>query len=129
VLLDALLVENQKVPIDVVDFVTENKLEELFSLKELDKFTTECFDTVRAWDRDGNEIAMSCTLWSRQGMNDVVAWLRTEFRKRRMRVKVEGKWESQDCRSGRRGKYVGLGLDEMKRLRRERTERGGGTGA
>jgi hypothetical protein len=58
----------------------------------------------------------------------VVSWLRSEFQKRRMHVEVERKWSSEDCRSGRRGKYVGLGLEEIKRLRKERPERGGSTG-
>jgi hypothetical protein len=122
------LVENQTVPLDIADFVTENKLKKLFTLKKLDKVTIEFLDTVRAWDRDGSEVPMACTLWSRQGMYDVVAWLRSEFQKRRMHVEVEGKWSSEDCRSGRRGKYVRLGLEEIKRLRKERPERGGSTG-
>jgi hypothetical protein len=62
------LVENQTVPLDIADFVTENKLKKLFTLKKLDKVTIEFFDTARARDRDGNEVPMACTLWSRQGM-------------------------------------------------------------
>jgi hypothetical protein len=71
--------------------VTENQLEELFTLNKLGKVTIELFDPVRAWDHHGNEISMACTLWSRKGIHDVVAWLRSEYEKRGMCVEVDGK--------------------------------------
>jgi hypothetical protein len=42
------LLENQTAPLDVLDLVTENKLEALFTLSKLGKVTIEFFDPVRA---------------------------------------------------------------------------------
>jgi hypothetical protein len=68
------LVEDKKVPMDVAHFVAKNKPEELFTLNMLGKVTIEFFDPApRHWDRDGHEMLMSCTLWSRQAVQGVAA--------------------------------------------------------